>query len=167
MARLPNVYDETEKRERQLWEASEPSWALWEVMRTATDAGHALAKRMGLPYNDVRALELLSDSAHGLGTVELAHRLGMRSASATELVDRLEATGHVRRRPHETDRRRVVVELTERGRTEALAAMGPLLARFDAVAVEMAEHAAVISAYLRAIAAEQRAFCAEDPATGS
>jgi DNA-binding MarR family transcriptional regulator len=156
-------FDEIERREREQWVATEPSWALWEVMRTSTSVGHALAQRLGLSYNEVRALELLSDSARGLGTVELAHGLGMRSASATELVDRLEASGHVRRRPHETDRRRVVVELTGHGRERVLAVLGPLLNRYDGVAAGLSpEAAAAVVAYLRGVAAEQRAFCAED-----
>jgi DNA-binding MarR family transcriptional regulator len=154
------VYDEIERRERETWVATEPSWALWEVMRTSTDVGHVLARRLGLSYNEVRALELLSDSARGLGTVELANGLGMRSASATELVDRLETSGHVRRRPHETDRRRVVVELTEHGRDRVLAVLGPLLHRYDQVAAGLSPEAtAAVAAYLRGVAAEQRAFC--------
>jgi DNA-binding MarR family transcriptional regulator len=154
------VYDEIERRERETWVATEPSWALWEVMRTSTDVSHVLARRLGLSYNEVRALELLSDSARGLGTVELANGLGMRSASATELVDRLETSGHVRRRPHETDRRRVVVELTEHGRDRVLAVLGPLLHRYDQVADGLSpEAAAAVAAYLRGVAAEQRAFC--------
>ncbi|HYH33353.1 MAG TPA: MarR family transcriptional regulator [Pseudonocardia sp.] len=126
--------DEIETRERRRWDAAEPTWALWEVMRSATEAGHVLAERMGLPYNDVRALEVLTDSEAALGPVELGHRLGMRSASATELVDRLEAGGHVRRVRHPRDRRRVVVEVTEEGRSAVLSELGPLLARFDRVA---------------------------------
>ena len=156
-------FDEIERREREQWVATEPSWALWEVMRTSTSVGHALAQRLGLSYNEVRALELLSDSVRGLGTVELAHGLGMRSASATELVDRLEASGHVGRRLHETDRRRVVVELTPEGRDKVLAVLGPLLERYDRVAAGLSPEAAdAVAAYLRAVAAEQRAFCAED-----
>jgi DNA-binding MarR family transcriptional regulator len=154
--------DEVENREREFWEATEPSWALWEVMRGSTDVGHAIARQMGLSYNDVRALELLTQSEHGLGTVELANGLGVRSASATELVDRLEAAGHARRSRHPDDRRRVIVELTEQGRRDALAAMGPLLKRYDVVATEMGpEASATIARYLRAIAAQQREYAEE------
>ena len=154
--------DETETRERRRWQAAEPTWALWEVMRAAEDAGHVLARRLGLPDNDVRAMSLLVDSEDPLGPVELGNRLGMRSASATELVDRLEAAGHVRRAPHPRDRRRVIVEVTESGRHAVLTELGPLLARFDRVAEGLgAEGSATVVAYLRAIAGEQRAFGAE------
>jgi DNA-binding MarR family transcriptional regulator len=156
------VPDEIEARERRRWDAAESTWALWDVMRAATDAGHVLAERMGLPYNDVRALDVLSQSDEALGPVELGNRLGMRSASATELVDRLEAGGHVRRARHPRDRRRVVVEITDAGRHAVMAQLGPLLARFDRVADGLGpEGSAAVVAYLRAIAAEQRAFSAE------
>lgn len=158
--------DDVERRERERWVATEPTWALWEVLRTATEAGQAVARRLGLSYNDVRALGLLAESNLGLGTVELAHRLGMRSASAAELVDRLVATGHVRRRKHPTDRRRVVVELTTHGWEQSMRALGPMLASFDQVAADLGEDAGVITAYLREIAARQRAFGAEVSGTG-
>jgi DNA-binding MarR family transcriptional regulator len=159
------MQDEVERRERETWQAEEATWALWAVMRTANDVGHAVARRMGLPYNDVRALELLTEADDGMGTVELGRRLGIRSASAAEMVDRLEAAGHVRRRPHPTDRRRVVVELTPAGHDDALRVLGPLLARYDRVATALGEDAAAVARYLRAVAAEQQAFCREDTAT--
>jgi DNA-binding MarR family transcriptional regulator len=153
------VADEIESRERTRWVAAEPTWALWEVMRAATDAGYVLAERMGLPYNDVRALGIIAESADALGPVELGNRLGMRSASATELVDRLEGTGHVRRVRHPRDRRRVILEISETGRHAVMAELGPLLARFDQVAGDLGpDSSATVVRYLRAIAAEQRAY---------
>jgi DNA-binding MarR family transcriptional regulator len=154
------VADEIESRERRRWTAAEPTWALWEVLRAATDTGYALAERLGLPYNDVRALSVLTESENALGPVELGHRLGMRSASATELVDRLEASGHVRRVRHPRDRRRVILEVTDTGWHAVMAELGPLLTRFDRVADDLGpEGSAAVAAYLRAIAAEQRAYC--------
>jgi len=158
------VADEVESRERERWAAAEPTWALWEVMRSATEAGYVLAERLGLPYNDVRALGVLTESEDAIGPVELGNRLGMRSASATELVDRLEAGGHVRRARHPHDRRRVVLELTDTAWHAVMAELGPLLARFDRVADELGPEAgATVVAYLRAVAAEQRAYRAEGP----
>lgn len=45
---------------------------------------------------------------------ELARRLGIASASSTELCDRLEEVGLIRRRPHTTDRRKRVIVLSPR-----------------------------------------------------
>jgi DNA-binding MarR family transcriptional regulator len=69
---------------------------------------------------------------------ELAERLQIVSHSAVGLVDRLENAGLVRRRPADDDRRKVVVQLTARGRRkleklarvhrEELRTAGPLLA---------------------------------------
>jgi DNA-binding MarR family transcriptional regulator len=158
------VPDEIESRERTRWAAAEATWALWEVMRAATDAGHVLAERLGLPYNDVRALSVLTESEDPLGPVELGKRLGIRSASATELVDRLERTGHVRRVRHPRDRRRVILELTESGWQAVMAELGPLLARCDRVADELGpDGSAAVVRYLRAIAAEQRAYADGSP----
>ena len=53
---------------------------------------------------------------------ELAAFLSMTTASVTSLLDRLQRAGHVVRRQHPSDRRRVVVELTPRAR-DTLAAM--------------------------------------------
>ncbi len=49
---------------------------------------------------------------------QIAHHLGITTASTTALVDRLTARGHVERRPHPSDRRSVVVGLTEHARKE-------------------------------------------------
>lgn len=47
----------------------------------------------------------------------IAARSGLTPAAATSMIDRLEAAGHVRRIPHPRDRRSLLVELTDRGRT--------------------------------------------------
>lgn len=46
---------------------------------------------------------------------DLSGELGVTPRNVTALVDALEGEGLVRRRPHPTDRRATVVELTERG----------------------------------------------------
>lgn len=47
----------------------------------------------------------------------LAERLGIASASMTAMLDRLTLAGLVVRRPHPTDRRSLLVELTPQGQT--------------------------------------------------
>lgn len=59
---------------------------------------------------------------HGDLTVgDLAARERVQPPSMTRTVKHLEAEGYVVRRPHETDGRVVVVELTDRGRATLLA----------------------------------------------
>jgi DNA-binding MarR family transcriptional regulator len=54
---------------------------------------------------------------HGGPTTQaqLAEAIGVTPRNVTTLVDALEATGFARRTPHPSDRRAVLVELTERG----------------------------------------------------
>jgi DNA-binding MarR family transcriptional regulator len=70
---------------------------------------------------------------------QLARWLGVSTGSITELLDRLESAGHATRTPHPTDRRKLIVTLTDSARemiiremlapmTEALA---PVLDDYD------------------------------------
>jgi DNA-binding MarR family transcriptional regulator len=72
---------------------------------------------------------LLLDGARGPS--ELAGLLDITTASATELIDRLEALGFVRRRPHPRDRRRLLVELTDTGAQEIGAVFESFTARVE------------------------------------
>jgi DNA-binding MarR family transcriptional regulator len=77
------------------------------VLRGHHEANQGLARRLGLGVTDVIAWR----GAAGAGRV--GDRLGMRSAWATALVDRLEAAGHVQRQPHPSDRRRLLADHEE------------------------------------------------------
>lgn len=50
-----------------------------------------------------------------IATKDLSYLLGIRQQSLNELLNKLEKSGYVERRPSETDRRVMVVHLTERG----------------------------------------------------
>lgn len=132
-------------------EAHELSWALREVTRANADITRELARRLGLGVNDMTALDhLLQDGP--LGPADLGNLLGMRSASATALVDRLETMGHVERRPHPTDRRRLVVEPTPHAVEEVLGVIRPLVASLDAVAGELTpDERRSVARYLRRV----------------
>jgi len=136
------------------------SRALWDVTRANQDANLAFAARLALGRNDVAALEVLMNEGP-LGPVELGHRLGMRSASATALVDRLEAAGHVERVRDPEDRRRITVVPTAHAHEEAGAAIGPLLAGFHAAAARLSpEERAVVVGYMEEVTAALRAYSA-------
>jgi len=113
----------------------EPSLDLRPVMRAAHAANQAMARRLGLGLTDVQALDQLLATPMGPG--ELGARLGLQPASATALVDRLEAAGHVERRRHPDDRRRQVVVPTEHATREAFAALRPLLTEMGAAAEDL------------------------------
>ena len=68
-----------------------------------------------LSINQVRALfQLARDEEITAG--ELARRAELSPGSMTSMLDQLEASGIVRRRRSETDRRQVIVTLTDDGR---------------------------------------------------
>ena len=68
-----------------------------------------------LSINQVRALfQLARDEEITAG--ELAKRAELSPGSMTSMLDQLEASGIVRRRRSETDRRQVIVTLTDDGR---------------------------------------------------
>ncbi len=94
-----------------------------------------------------------------LGSVELGNRLGgMRSASATALVDRLEAAGHVERR-HPSDRRRLVVVPTERADEASYEAFAPLDAELMAAADDLTdEERAAVARYLDRVVEASNSF---------
>jgi DNA-binding MarR family transcriptional regulator len=92
-----------------------------------------MAARLGIGVSDLHALErLMLDGP--VGPAEISTALGIRPASATALVDRLERTGHVRREPHAFDRRRLVLVPTEKALTDGWAAVMPLVASLEAAA---------------------------------
>ena len=64
----------------------------------------------------LRALHHLSQVPEGIPLGHLAERLCCVKSNVTQLVDRLEADGFVRRVPNARDRRCVVAVVTERGR---------------------------------------------------
>jgi DNA-binding MarR family transcriptional regulator len=142
---------EGEVQEGNFLEAHELSWALRAVTRANAEITRELARRLGLGVNDMMALDHLLQNGP-LGPAELGHLLGMRPASATALVDRLEAAGHVERRPHPTDRRRLVVRPTPHAVREVLGEIRPLVAELDAVAGEFApEERRAVARYLRRV----------------
>jgi DNA-binding MarR family transcriptional regulator len=135
-----------------------PSRALRELLLAAAVANHAIARRLDLGPTDLTALDHLLDG-RPRGTRELADLLGMRSPSASALVDRLEAAGLVRRTPHPTDRRRVHVEPTPAGRARAADVLAPLVADLDALAERLApDQQQLVADHLRAAAAVLRRF---------
>jgi DNA-binding MarR family transcriptional regulator len=91
----------------------------------ATDGfDDAAGRLLGLNPTDLRCLDWLTERAMSAG--ELAAATGLSSAATTTLLDRLEHKGYVQRERDTLDRRRIVVELTPRGRTRLLKLYGPL-----------------------------------------
>lgn len=121
---------------------------------------------MRLGETDMRALRYLM-AAQSAGRVatpgSIAEHLGISPAAATKLLDRLEAGGHVRRRPHPDDRRSTAVEITSSTRASARASVGRSHARrFDAVAGLSAEDRAAVLRFFDALTASAISITPED-----
>ena len=90
------------------------------AIRQVTLAVQRYRLRAARALFDVGASEMMALSqlftAGTCSPTELAAFLSMTTASVTSLLDRLQRAGHVVRRPHPSDRRRVLVELTPRAR---------------------------------------------------
>jgi DNA-binding MarR family transcriptional regulator len=77
----------------------------------------------GLTFPRYEALMLLLFArAGGLPLGKVGERLQVHRTSVTNIVDKLEADGLVRRVPHAADRRTTLAEITDEGRRVALAA---------------------------------------------
>jgi DNA-binding MarR family transcriptional regulator len=74
-----------------------------------------------LSLNQMAVLGCLFRNGGALTIGELASSEKVQPPSMTRTVNCLEASGDVVRRPHETDGRQVVVELSDRGRERVLA----------------------------------------------
>jgi DNA-binding MarR family transcriptional regulator len=108
---------------------------------------------MGMGETDILALRyLLRVQASGQSAVpkDLSQFLGITSASTTSLIDRLVASGHVRREPHPTDRRSVVVVPTVESDREVRVTLGSMHRRMMMVAETLsAEEARVVVDFLQ------------------
>lgn len=73
-------------------------------------------KPLGITRSQWSVLAYLSrDANNGTMQVDLAHDLDVGKVTIGGLIDRLEASGHVERRAHATDRRARRIYITERG----------------------------------------------------
>ena len=108
---------------------------------------------MGMGETDLLALRyLLRAQASGerVGPKDLSRTLGITTASTTSLIDRLVGSGHVRREPHPTDRRSLVIVPTAGTDAEVRATLGEMHRRMIAVAEELsAEESRIVVEFLR------------------
>ena len=99
--------------------------ALQRYQRSVQAYDDAVGRALGLGPADLRCLDWLADGPKAAGV--LATATGLRPAATTALIDRLENKGLVERVPDETDRRRVLVRMTEAGARSTYAMYAPLV----------------------------------------
>nr|WP_287411836.1 MarR family transcriptional regulator [Pseudodesulfovibrio sp.] len=93
---------------------NEINHAIIEFFEKLSSWEHDVVREKGMTLPQMHTLEILG--IHGaMRMKELAEAMGITTGTLTVLVDRLESKGCVRRKPHDTDRRSINVELTDKG----------------------------------------------------
>ena len=127
--------------------------AVTDTLRSVQTLGDALDRMnsgmkgdMDMNASDLATLRMLTIREHRGQMVsphDVATHLRISTASTTKLIDRLEKSGHLERRPHPSDGRARVVVLTDKSRREFfrhfgvhLAAMRQVAAGFDDAQLE-------------------------------
>jgi len=132
----------------QGWDSSSSLEALRELVATGARVNHVVARRAGISITELATLEHLAGEQ--IGPAEVARRLQVSTAAATGIVDRLVAHGHVERRPHEGDRRRTDLVLTESGQGEVVGHLLPMFIALDRLDRGFSDdERAVVERYLR------------------
>ncbi len=135
--------DDLQARLPGLPDLDEATIAVRDFIGASRDLVVRMAQVMGMNATDMSALSILLFQG-AMGATELAGRLGISTASASVLVDRMERAGNVERSRDERDRRRVTVSETEAARVASMEAWLPSIMAIDDIC--------------RALSAEERAF---------
>lgn len=159
-SRQPLPFDPIEEAARQ-WAAR---WPAVTEMRAVTSVMRVqqlllaeldeILRPYGLTFARYEALVLLTFSRRGsLPLGKMGERLQVHPTSVTSIVDRLEAAGHVVRRPHPSDGRAVLAEITDSGRALVEQATGDLVSAHFGVAALTREDLDAVTDLLRPVRA--------------
>lgn len=147
--------------------------AVLEAVRTFQRSDRAMRDRMAnsmdMGVTDVRALQILI-AAERRGerctARDLSAALGITTASTAKLLNRLEASGHLRRLPNSLDRRSVYIEATEHSHREVRERLGRMHERMSATVQKYSpEERTAISGFLADMTAIFDASGNEPPLT--
>ena len=131
---------------------SVPSGNIAEQLREIASLSTKFQKYVGksLLVNDTDLLAMEHLMTNGpLTPTDLARHLGISTAAATVMVDRLTAVGHVHREPHAHDRRKVVVVPTPASVQAAFATLAPMFSGVAQLTAELsAPDRAVVTQFL-------------------
>jgi DNA-binding MarR family transcriptional regulator len=111
-----------------------------------------MLRPLGLTFPRYEALMLLSFTRTGaLPLGKIGERLQVHRTSVTNIVDKLEADGFVRRVPHAEDRRATLAEITDAGRETAARATEALNAAAFGIDALGNDEQEAVTALLRAL----------------
>lgn len=121
------------------WRRSDPPGGGDAVMERLQEVGvlvraveQRLSQALGINPRDLSAMEHLMTEGP-LTARELADRLRVSTAASTHIVDRLERAGHIARRPHASDRRKILVVAEPTSVARAFDHLTPLLSGVEAL----------------------------------
>lgn len=97
-----------------------------------------LARRLAVDAAGLATMERLVREGPATPT-EIAHRLGISTATTTLVLDRLEAAGHVTRSRHPTDGRKTIVTAAPSSAEAAYGHVEPLTSGIDRVSAELSD----------------------------
>jgi len=133
-------------------------WSLRNAARAYASVDRALGHRLHVSERDAHALEIIFERV-GVEPAKLARALGIGTAACTELIDRLQASGHVFRRHDHFDRRRISLYLSLPTQRAMLETRSYLRGRLGAFATMLTtRERAAAGRYLDAAARVWRTF---------
>lgn len=148
--------DEARRHWEGRWEVGGAMAAATSIMRAGQIVLAAVDEALRpheLTFARYEALVLLDFSRKGsLPLGKMGERLMIHPTSVTNIVDRLEAQGFLRRVPHPTDRRTTLAEITDAGRavmTEATRAVCSVAFAMDGLTADETEQLVVLLRKLR------------------
>ncbi|ASS70354.1 MarR family transcriptional regulator [Bacillus atrophaeus] len=108
-----NLHDTTVLNENILSSEEREIWVLYMKVLTAAGLGDVSEwMKLDMSMPQMKVLMLLNN--HGtLKVSDIAEKMGASLSNTTGLLDRLEKSGFIKRSHSETDRRSVVIQLTE------------------------------------------------------
>jgi DNA-binding MarR family transcriptional regulator len=124
------------------WEQSSTLELLRQLTRLSEQVAPTIARRASLTHNELRALEHLMDQPMGPG--DLGRALGVSSAAASGIIDRLETRGHAQRASHASDGRRTSVTISDSGRIEVVGYLMPMFRELAALDTSLSDEERVI-----------------------
>lgn len=116
---------------------NEAGMAMQAYQRSTQAFDDAVGRALGLNPTDLRGLDWLVDGPKSAGEISVG--TGLSSAATTDLIDRLERKGFVRRARDDVDRRRVLVEMTDEGRERVGAFYMPLVREGSVLLADVTE----------------------------
>lgn len=140
-----------------------------EALRSYRAAEMTMRRRtqqsMAMGENELLVLRFLTRAASAqrdVTPIDLARHLDVSTASVTALLDRLERSGHLMRRPHPADRRKVLVTTTPHANDEMREVLTAMHARMMQATRGMTESEAdAVTAFLRRMRCAVADVCAD------